>query len=71
MKKYFCDICGKQFDPRRGSTADSPKPYTGYFGVMCNGLDFCEKCAEIGQTVDMRRAAIEAWRQVVRSNELA
>lgn len=64
MKKYFCDICGKPFNPfKEGKRAEQVPKDAGVFGLAQNGLDICGSCMRIGEAIDFHKAMTREWRQ--------
>lgn len=66
MTRYYCDICGKPFNPmREGRKAEQVPADAGVFGFAQNGLDVCRACMDVGREVDYHAAMERAWREAV------
>ena len=66
MKKYYCDICGKVFDPAKGGhKAEWTITQEGYLGLATAGFDVCKNCMDIGKKVDFLGAMRDAWESAV------
>lgn len=42
MRKFYCDICGRQF--MAGHRSGQPHPLAGMMGALIDGLDVCDLC---------------------------
>lgn len=71
MKFYKCDVCGKLIDKTdpRSIVSEQKLPFAGLFGIVSNGKDICQSCANIGKTLDFDKIMLAAWKSAVIEQE--
>ena len=65
MKKYFCDVCGKEFDPGSLPVTDVTYPARD----ACSSIeDICPECVAVGKSLEIEQLVLEAWRDASKAD---
>ena len=57
MKKYFCDVCGKEFDPAAVPAVDVAYPARD---ACPSAQDVCPACLAVGKSLEVEQLVLDA-----------